>query len=191
MKKRKDIIEKARQFVKEECKKPSSIYGYEPYPCHFIPVHNYAKKLAEELNANVEVVEIAAWLHDIGSVIKGRKDHHITGAEIAEKKLRKWGYDKNKIKLVKKCILNHRGSVKVDDERKSIEEQIIAEADAMNHFDRISGLFMAAFISENKNAEQGRISVKNKIINSWNKLSLKKSKSLIKEKYEAAMLLLE
>lgn len=182
------IVEQVRMFVEEECKKPTSKYGYEPYFWHFVPMHKYAKKLAEELGADVEVVELAAWLYDIGSIMKDRENHHITGAKIAEEKLKGFGYPNEKIELIKKCILNHRGSV--NNKKESVEEKIIADADAMSHFDAIPGLFGAAYINEKKNRIEAKESVKNKLIRSWNKLSFEKSKELIKPKYEAAMLLL-
>ncbi len=183
-----NIVEKIRIFVEDECKKSTSKYGYEPYEFHFVSVYNYARRLAESLNADIEVVELAAWLHDIGSIVKGREDHHLTGAEIAEKKLKELNYPSEKIQKVKKCILNHRGSV--NNNRTSLEERIIADADAMSHFDNISGLFMAAFIYENKNQGEAKILVKNKLDRSWSKLSFQESKELIKPKYEAAKLLL-
>ena len=183
-----NLVEEIRNFVEAECRKPSSNYGYEPYEFHFIPVYKYAKQLAEELGADVEVVEIAAWLHDIGSIIGGRKEHHLLGAEIAEKKLTEMNYPKEKIELIKKCILNHRGSL--NNKKESKEEQIIADADSMSHFDNISGIFKAAFIFENHNQTSAKKEVKDKLIRSWNKLSLKRSKELIKPKYDAAMLLL-
>ena len=105
-----DVVDQIKTFVENECKKPSSKYGYEPFIFHFLPTVDYAEKLADELYANKEIVLIAAWLHDIGSIVYGRKDHHITGAKIAEEKLKELGYPKEKIELVKKCILNHRGS---------------------------------------------------------------------------------
>lgn len=182
------IVDKVKEFVQEECNKPTSKYGKDPYKFHFVFVHDYAKRLAERLDADIEVVEIAAWLHDIGSIIYGRKDHHVTGAKIAEDKLIGLKYPKEKIELVKKCILNHRGSVK--NERFSVEEQIIADADVMSHFDNLSGLFMAAFVYEGKDQGEARDSIKTKLMNSWNKLS-GEGKELIKPKYEAAMLLLE
>lgn len=182
-----EIVEEIKKFVEEECRKPSSKYGYEPYINHFVPTARYAKILAEKENADSEIVEIAAWLHDIGSIIYGRENHHITSCEIAEKKLRELNYDENKIEKVKKCILNHRGSV--DCARESKEEQIIADADAMNAFDHIEGQFHAAFISENLNQEKARQAVRKKLINSYNKLSAN-AREIIKNKYEAAMLLL-
>ena len=182
-----NIIEEIRKYVEEECKKPTSKYGYDPYLFHFISVHDYAKQLSKKLNADVEVVELAAWLHDIGSIIYGRENHHITSAEIAEKKLRELNYPKIKIEQIKKCILNHRGSV--NNLRGTVEEQIIADADVMSHFDNIAGIFMAAFF-ENKNQGEAKISARNKLTNSWNKLS-SESKEIIKLKFEAAMLLLK
>ncbi|MCK4919385.1 MAG: hypothetical protein KAS01_03275, partial [Candidatus Pacebacteria bacterium] len=77
-KKEENIVEQVRQFVEDECKKPTSKYGSEPYLFHFVPVHKYAKVLAEKLGVDSEIVELSAWLHDIGSIIDGRENHHIT-----------------------------------------------------------------------------------------------------------------
>ena len=183
-----DIIEKVRQFVEDESKKPTSKYGYEPYHNHFVPTVKYAKNLAEQLGADSEVVQIAAWIHDIGSIMVGREDHHITGAKIAEEKLREFGYSEEKTQLVKKCVLHHRGSQKMKSE--SLEEQIVAEADAMSAFDNVSGIFMAAFLYENKTQEEGRKVALKKLTNKWEQLSFEKSKEIIRPKFEAAVLLL-
>ncbi|MDO8664436.1 MAG: HD domain-containing protein, partial [Candidatus Liptonbacteria bacterium] len=156
-----DIVQKIKNFVEEECKKPTSKYGYEPFTFHFISVAGYAKELADELGGDKEVILLAAWLHDIGSIISGRVNHHVTGAEIAERKLRELGYLEEKIELVKKCILNHRGSQ--HSSRDSIEEKIVAEADVMSNFDNIPGIFKAAFVYENKGQGEGRIAVIEKL----------------------------
>jgi uncharacterized protein len=182
-----EIVEKVRKFVEEECKKPNANYP-TAYKDHFIPVHNYARQLAEKLGADTEIVEISAWLHDIGSILYERKNHHITSAEIAEKKLKEFGYLEDKIKKVKKCILNHRGSV--NNNKKTLEEQIIADADSLSHFDSLGGLFHAAFICEKLNLEDAQKSVLEKLERSWNKITLEESRKLIKPKYDAAMLLL-
>lgn len=184
-----NIVEKIREFVEKECKKPISKYGYAPYRGHFVPMVSYAKNLARELKADVEIVELAAWLHDIGSIINGRENHHLTGAKIAEKKLREFNYPEEKIILIKKCILNHRGSINLLKE--SIEEKIIADADAISAFDSIESQFEAAFVWEKKTRQEAKRVVKQKLINSWNKLSLEKSKEILKPKYEAIMLLLK
>jgi uncharacterized protein len=184
-----NIAEEVRKFVEEECKKETSKYGYEPYACHFIPMHDYAKKLAEGKKADVEVVELAAWLHDLGSIIYGRENHHISGAEIAEKKLKELKYPEEKIELIKKCIMNHRGSFNL--KKENVEEQIIADADAMSCFDNVSGIFKAAFVYEKQHQKQAQETTRQKLDNAWKKLSLPESKALIKPRYEAAMVLLK
>lgn len=183
------VVQKIKNFVENECKKPSSKYGYEPFSYHFVPVVNYAKKLVDELGGDKEVVLIAAWLHDIGSIIYGREDHHITGSNIAEKKLKELNFPVEKIELVKKCIFNHRGSQK--NKQKSIEEKIIVEADAMSAFDNLSGIFKAAFVYENKNQGEAKNSVRKKLENKWSQLHFENSRRIIKPKYKAAMLLLK
>lgn len=183
------VIEEVRQFVEAECQKDSSKYGYEPYPFHFVPMVAHAKELAKELGADLEIVEIAGWLHNIGSIVYGREDHHKTGAKVARDFLAKIGYPEKKIKHVEQCILGHRGSQNI--ERTSLEEQIIAEADVMSNFDNIAGIFKAAFIYENLGQGEAKISVRGKLQRKWGQLHFDKSKEIIKPKYEAAMLLLK
>ncbi|MEA2065234.1 MAG: HD domain-containing protein [Patescibacteria group bacterium] len=184
-----DIINEIKHFVENECKKPSSKYGYEPFPFHFVPMVNYAKKLADELGGDKEIILIAAWLHDIGSIIYGREDHHITSAKVAEEKLKELQYPAEKIELIKKCIFNHRGSQQ--NGRNSIEEQIIAEVDVLSNFDNIAGIFKAAFVYEDKTQGEAKDSVRQKLERKWKQLHFENSKKIIKPKYEAAILLLK
>lgn len=185
----KNVIEEVRKFVEEECKKPENKYGLDAFNNHFVSVVKYARELAAKKNADLEIVEIAAWLHDIGSIIYGRENHHITGCEIAERKLRELGLEEEKIEKIKKGILNHRGSI--NNKRESKEEQIIADADAMSHFDDFAGLFKAAYLNEGFiDSRKANDSVKNHLVRDYNKLS-EEAKKIIKNKYEAAMLLLK
>lgn len=184
-----NIISEIKNFVESECKKPTSLYGYEPFPFHFMPMVEYAKKLADELGGDREVIILSAWLHDIGSIIHGRKDHHITSAKIAEEKLKELNYPPEKIKLIKKCILNHRGSEK--NVRVTLEEKIVAEADALSAFDNLSGIFKAAFVYEKLDQGAAKESVRKKLENKFKQLHFEKSKEIIRPKYEAAMLLLK
>lgn len=183
-----NIVDEVKKFVEEECKKPGSKYKHDFYLFHLTPMYNYARKLSEEKKADTKVVELAALLHDIGAIVYGRENHHISGAEIAENKLRELGCSEEQIGQVKKCIINHRGAVNL--EKKSIEEQIIADADAIATFDNIPGIFKAAFVYENQSQIQAKESTRQKLENCWKKLSLEESRKLIKPKYEAAMLLL-
>lgn len=182
------IIDAIKQFVEKECKKPTSAYGYEPFPFHLIPTVNYAQQLCNELGGDKEIIILAAWLHDIGSIRHGRKDHHINGAKIAKQKLTELNYPPKKIEHICTCIHNHRGSL--TNERKTIEEKIIADADTMSAFDNLSGLFKAAFTYENLTQDNAQKSVLKKLTNKYNKLHFEQSKKIIKPKFKAAKLLL-
>lgn len=183
------IIQEVKQFVEDECKKPSSKQGYEPFTGHFIPVVEYAGSLVDELGGDKEIILISAWLHDIGSIVKGRDNHHITGAKIAGMKLKELGYPQNKIDQVEECILSHRGSQKI--RPKSLEAQILVEADTMSAFNNIAGLFHCAYSYEKLSREDAEASVKQKLKNKWKQLRFASSKKLLKPKYEAAMMLLK
>lgn len=180
------MIDKVKAFVESECRKPESKYGYEPFVFHFTPVVRYAETLSDELGGDKEAIIIAAWLHDIGSIVYGREDHHITGARIAEEFLKQHDYPK--VELVTRCILNHRGSK--DNDRHSIEEKIVAEADVLSAFESLPGLFKAAY-HEGLTQEEARESVRQKLINKWRQLHFERSREIIRPKYEAAMLLLK
>ncbi len=170
----KEIIEKVKEFVKEEFEKPEAHYK-ESYEKHFIPVVKYAIQLAEKENADKEIAEISAWLHDIGSIRGDYKNHHISSSKIAEELLTKLNYPEEKIEQIKQCILSHRGSQ--NRKRKTKEAQILADADAIAHFDDIDGLF--------RNVYKNKKEVLAKLERSYTKLS-EKVKSLVKDKLEKA-----
>lgn len=183
-----NLIEEIRKFVERESKNPNNWWGEEFYDLHIVSVHKYAKKLAEKLKADLEIVEIAALLHDVGSILNGRKDHHITGAKIAEEKLKELNYPLEKIEKVKHCILAHRGSQEIEAE--TVEAKIVRDSDSLSTFDHITGPFLAAFVYEKRSQSDAKKSVRIKFQNSWNKLYFDESKKIIKPKYEALMLLL-
>jgi len=181
------MIEDIKKLVKEECQKEANIYGMSAYH-HFLAVVKYAKQLAEKRKADQEVVEIAAWLHDIGSVRGDTENHHIVGAEFAGQLLKKYNYPEDKIKAVCHCIMAHRGSQNI--KRETVEAECLADADAMSHFDSVDALFRIALVDKKLNQEESREFVFNKLMRSWNKLT-PYSQKLFKSKYEAVKELFE
>ena len=91
--------------------------------------------LAGKYNADTEIVELAAMLHDVALIAKygTRKEHHITGAEMAETILLKHNYPQDKTDKVNKCVFNHRSSKNGTD----IEDICVADADILSHFDNV------------------------------------------------------
>ena len=182
---RDDIIEYLKTEVKNRAKNENNKFGIGVF-YHIEAVAKNAEILADKYNADKEVCIIAAWLHDIASITDYNlyEEHHIHGARMAEEILKKFKYDEEKIKIVKNCILNHRGSI--DNRRLSIEEQIIADADAISHFDSIPSLLYLAYKEKNLSIEDGKEFVKGKLERSFKKLS-SDSKIFYEEKFKNVM----
>ena len=183
-----DFISKVRKFV-------ISKYSPNDYRYHISVVVKNALKLAKIKKADLEIVEIAALLHDTGRA-KGVKPsgskasiHHMTGAKLADEFLSKINYSKDKREKVIGCILAHRGN-KEDYMPETLEEKIIYNADAMSHF--ISFLDLYRNFVEDEGVQKGTELVKEKIDRGWNKkLSMPEAKKLVEKEYRAIKLLLD
>jgi uncharacterized protein len=175
-----NIIENIKDDIKKRCESPNNFFGPGSYE-HIESVAKNAVALAEVYQADVEVCEIAGWLHDIASVTdyKLYENHHIHGSDIAEKILKSYNYPSDKIELVKLCILNHRGSVLK--EKTTKEEICVADADAISHFDTLPSLFYLVFVQRKLSIDDGTEFVKSKLERSYNKMS-EASKEYYKDK---------
>lgn len=185
---RRDIIEYLEKEIEKRCKSENNFFGIGVF-YHTKAVVKNSTILAKKYGGDIEVVTIAAWLHDVASITDYEyyEEHHIYGAEIAKEILEKFDYDKEKIQLVQKCILNHRGS-KIR-EKTTIEELCVADADAISHFDAIPSLFFLTYVNRKLDIEEGNEFVKNKLKRSYNKLS-DRSKMVYSSKYKKVMELL-
>jgi len=103
--------------------------------------------------------------------------------------LKEFNYPQDKIEIIKECILSHRGSQNI--EPKTLEAQILIEADTLSAFNNLEGLFQTAFTYEKLSRVEAKKSVLNKLENKWKQLRFAESKKVIKPKYEAVMLLLK
>jgi putative nucleotidyltransferase with HDIG domain len=148
--------------------------------------------LAKMLKADIKIVETAAYLHDIGRAEKRadfvpENDHHIAGAGLTRKILTELGYDEAFISKVEHCVLAHRG--RKGPEPETVEAKIVNCADAMAHFDTFLDLFH--FFLQGESFEDAILKIERKMQRDWEKkLSLPEAKELVREKYEAIMLLI-
>ena len=177
--------EKVYKIIKERCEAPSNKYGIGAWDHHIKIVYELAKEYADEYDADLEIVAIAALLHDVASVtdVSFTEEHHIIGAEIAEEILLNENYPIEKIELIKKWILNHRGSRLAD--KTTGEEVCIADCDAMAHFYSIPSLLSMVYREKNLSIDEGSSFVMSKLDRSYNKMS-DKGKQLVKRQYESA-----
>ncbi|MFH1787487.1 MAG: HD domain-containing protein, partial [archaeon] len=97
--------------IKEEAKKfHDSKTGHEWD--HVERVHKLAFHIGEIENADLEILELAVFLHDIGRKLQdestGEICHAEKGAELAKDILKKYNYPEDKINKIIHCIETHR-----------------------------------------------------------------------------------
>jgi len=184
------IITEIEKLVEEACRNPSNHFGYEAWTHHILPVVQNAKLMARKTGADMEIVEIAALLHDFAGIkdFNLEDNHHIHGAELAEKILRKYNYPQEKIDKVKHCIRSHRGSIRY--ENPSREAQCVADGDAIAHFHAITSLICMAYSRHQMNIDDVERWLVKKMDRSWDKAS-PEARELIEERYQAVKLLFE
>ena len=182
----KKIRDEVRKLVKEACYSPKNKFCSTIWIYHMLPVVEHSLNLGKKLKADLEVLELAAYLHDYAGLVnyKFYKNHHLEGTRLAEEILQKLNFPKEKIKHVKECIKSHRGSVKVN--KNTIEAKILASADAMSHISDLADMFYLTFGVHRYKTSEGARWLEKKMERSWEKI-MPEGKKLIKDDYKIAM----
>jgi uncharacterized protein len=121
-------------YIKEILQKELSSSSHDLE--HTMRVYTLALKIAGTLKGvNIEVIQLAALLHDIARVREDTDethniDHAIMGAEMASKILKEIGYEDRLIDHVAHCIRAHR--FRGGEEPKTIEAKILSDADKLD-----------------------------------------------------------
>lgn len=101
---------------------------------HVERVYNLAIKIAKKEKANLGIIKLAVYLHDIGRKeemdSKGKVCHAEKSVELAEKILLSCNLDKKIIENIKQCILSHR--YRNDHQPKTIEAKVLFDADKLD-----------------------------------------------------------
>lgn len=120
--------QKLKEIVEKELREASPAHDIN----HVIRVYNLCLHLAKyESDVDLDVLKTAALLHDVARVREGRDvDHAVLGAEMSEKILRELAYPKEKINLIKHCIIAHR--FRSGNEPKTKEAKILSDADKLD-----------------------------------------------------------
>lgn len=184
-----NIINEIYDEVKKRCMLPSNTYGIGAWDHHIALVYKIALDICRDYKANPNIVALGALLHDVAAVTDKAyaKEHHIIGAQIAEELLTPFQIKKEDLELIKKCILNHRGSRLAI--KNTLEEICVADADAMAHFYSVPSLLRMVYVEKKMNIDDGALFVYNKLERSYNKLS-DKGKEIILPHYQASKILL-
>lgn len=124
------IIEQIKNKAKEYFIGSSGCHDWT----HVERVYNLAVRIAEKEKADMNIVKIAAYLHDIGRKEEmegaGKICHAEKGVELAEQILSSYDLDKEIIENIKHCILSHRS--RNDHKPKTIEAKVLFDADKLD-----------------------------------------------------------
>lgn len=121
--------EAALREWRELVKNPDPIYNYRLD--HVVEVVNLARHLAIKAEADIEVVTIAAWLHDVAKPGFGDVTNHAeASAVMADEILRKKNVDTELIQRICDVVRKHVG-LTLKKPLEPIEAQIVWEADKL------------------------------------------------------------
>jgi uncharacterized protein len=127
-------VDKRFEEIKEIVKKELSSSAHDLD--HTFRVLQNAKLIASKMdNVDLEVLELAALLHDIARMREdtdktGKTDHALLGAEMASNILRRFGYPEETIEKVADSIRSHR--FRTDRTPKFLEGKILFDADKLD-----------------------------------------------------------
>ena len=185
------IRNRVRKIIKTACYAKENKFKDTVWNYHILPVVKHSLTLGKKFRADLEILELAALLHDYAAIIKSGKlykNHHLQGAELAEEILRPLNYPEDKIKCIKECIKSHRGSVIIS--KKNIEAKILASADAMSHITELADMFYLTYGVHKYKTYEGAKWLKNKLQRSWNKI-MPAGRKIVKANYNFAIKILD
>ncbi len=184
------ITEIVREHVFNECHSDKNAFGPAFFEEHLAVVVEYAKKLGETLGADLEIVELAGWLHDIAAIqdIAALPRHPILSAEIAQKVLQEHGYPPERIERVAKCIASH--SVPVQMGHGLPGEVCVSNADAMALIVKPAYWFYYVFHVRQLGFAEGRDWLRQRVESNWAAL-IPPARVIIEERYNQVRELLK
>ena len=125
-----DLIEQTRKIVLDRLAANKGSHDFD----HTERVYNSAVRLAEVEGADLEIVRLAALLHDIARKEEddssGAINHALKGAELAREILLELEVGEEKIDRICDCIAKHR--FRDNNEPETLEERVIFDADKLD-----------------------------------------------------------
>ena len=119
------LLEKVREFVREHLR-GERVSGLD----HAERVLFWCERLGEALGADLEVLRLAALLHDVAVPTAGRERHFEEGARMAEELLSELGLPREKVEAVASAIRAH--STFGGPEPETLEEKVLFDADRLD-----------------------------------------------------------
>ena len=178
-----------RGFAREACGRRENVFGPWFFDQHLVVVAECAARLAAPTGAELEVVELAAYLHDISAVCDFRTmpDHATLSADLATRLLVEHGCPHSLVRSVARSIASHSDPLPVGSA--SPEEICISNADAAARILRPAYWLYFTFEIRKYNFEAGRQWLRSLVERQWCKL-IEPARELVGKHYAATLRLL-
>jgi uncharacterized protein len=184
------ILKAMREHVFSMCNSGKNAFGPAFFEEHLAVVVEYAKRLGQTLGADLEIVELAGWLHDIAAVhdIAALPRHPILSAEIARKVLQEHGYPPERSERVAKCIAAHSVPVQMGHGRPG--EVCVSNADAMALIVKPAYWFYYVYHVRQLGFAEGRDWLRQRVESNWAAM-IPPARSIIEQEYHQVRELLK
>ena len=144
----------ASGYARQACLSERNVLGAAFFDEHLSVVADYAEELSGPLGANVEVIRIAAYLHDISAVsdIGTLPNHARLSAELARAWVKERGGRSEQADAVSRCVASHSQPLTVG----TPEEICLSNADALAQIARPAYWLWFAFSVRKLGFAEGR-----------------------------------
>ncbi len=182
-------IASIRDFVGSQCQQNENIFGSSFFDQHLAVVAEYAGILAKDLGADGEIVELAAYLHDLSAVRDASTipNHANLSASLARQLLTERACPPSLVDGVVSSIAAHSNPIPIG--RRPPEEVCVSNADAMAQIARPLYWSYVVFGIRKQVFEAGRQWLLQLYEIKWNAL-IQPGRELVADKYRGAMTLL-
>lgn len=154
-----EIIEYVKKMTADNGRPPN--YSFRSRFEHTMRVYRWAIKLQSKLGGDLDIIALAALLHDIGWDESGERSHGEVGAELAVEYLDSIGVDPEIIRRVGEIIMIHED--KDTDAELSLECKIVMDADLLDEVGAVGVLWdaMATACEEDPTYKKAYYRIKN------------------------------
>jgi putative nucleotidyltransferase with HDIG domain len=175
-----------RKFVHQTCQRDENVFGSSFFHQHLSVVADCATTLAERLGADMEVVKLAAYLHDISAVFDPATtpNHPKQSADLATQILLENGYSEVRTSNVAHAIASHSHPLPIG--RVPIEDVCVSNADAAARILRPAYWMYFVFGIRKYAFEEGRQWLRELIEKQWCVL-IEPAKELVGNQYAATV----
>ena len=183
------LIAPIREHVLQTCQREQNILGPSFFPEHVVVVANCGVQLAASLDADAEIVELAAYLHDLSAICDPSTFpiHAQASATLARDLLNERGYPPHIVSSVADAIASHSAPLQVGSA--SPEAVCLSNADAVARILRPAYWLYFAFRVRGLGFVEGRDWLRSLLESQWCAL-IEPAKELVGAQYSATIDLL-